>query len=188
LSTRRNLVVLTAAVVIVGIPSLVYLSRGSFEDAVFGDVLRTSARLALLIYLVIFSARPLHQLTPSGPTRSLLMNRRSVGVAFAGVMTAHLIFLLWFNGLIAPIPGMIVYALLILMLITSFDRPRAALGPRRWKYLHKTGLYVLGIAFAQAVVRGLWDTPTDPAYLILAALFVIAILLRVTAFFKSRTA
>ena len=188
MSTRRNLLVFTAAIVVVGIPSLFFLDRGDFSADAFGVVLRTSARLAILVYLVVFSARPLHQLAPSGPTRTLLINRRSVGVAFAGVMTAHLVFLLWFNGLIAPIPGMLVYTLLFLMLITSFDKPRAALGPRRWRYLHKTGLYVLGIALAQAVVGGLWDTPADPVYLALAALFLVAILLRVAAFFKTRAA
>ena len=115
-----------------------------------------------------------------------MTSRRSIGVAFAGVMTAHLVYLLWLNGPVTPVPGMIVYALLLLMLITSFDRPRAALGPRRWLYLHKTGLYVLGYAFAQTVVGGLRESPSDPVYLTLAALFVLAIAIRVAAFIKTR--
>ena len=188
MSTKRNLVIYVTAIIVVGIPSLIYLDRSAFDDDAFGVVLRASARIALLIYLLIFSIRPLQQLLKSDLTRTLLRNRRSIGIAFAGVMTAHLVFLIWFNGPIAPIPGMIVYALLFLMLITSFDKPRAALGIRRWKILHKTGLYVIGVAFAQTVVRGVLDTPDNPTYLALAALFLMAISVRVAAFFKTRSA
>ena len=131
MQSRRNLFVFAAALGIVGIPSLFYLNRSGFDEDAFGVVLRTSARFAILIYLLIFSARPLHQLVTSGSTRSLLTNRRYIGIALAGVMMAHLIFLLWFNGLVTPVPGMIIYALLIAMLITSFNGPRAALGPKR---------------------------------------------------------
>lgn len=186
--TRRNLLVFAAAIVITGLPSLLFLDRSGFDEESFGVVLRASARLALLIYLVIFATRPLRQLVTSGLTRALQANRRFIGIAFAGVMTAHLIFLVWLNGPVAPIPGVFAYSLLYLMFITSFNKPRAALGPRRWKYLHKTGLYVLGIAFAQTVVGGLRDTPGDPVYVTLAILFLTAIALRIAAFFKTRSA
>ena len=188
MSTRRNLLVFAAAIVITGLPSLLFLNRSGFDEESFGVVLRASARVALLIYLVIFATRPLRQLVPSGFTRSLQTNRRFIGIALAGVMTAHLVFLIWLNGPVTPIPGMFVYSLLYLMFITTFDKPRAALGPRRWKYLHRTGLYVLGIAFAQTVAAGLRETPTDPIYLVLAILFLTAIFLRVAAFFKTRSA
>ena len=186
MSTRRNLFVFISALVIVGVPSLYLLNRSGFDEDAFGVVLRTSARLALIIYLLIFSIRPLHQLVASTYSRTLLSNRRYIGVAFAGIMVAHLVFLLWFNGLVTPVPGMIIYALLLSMLITSFDGPRAVLGPKRWKILHKTGLYALGFAFAQTVVGGLRESPGDPVYLALAALFLLAIALRVGAFVKVR--
>jgi DMSO/TMAO reductase YedYZ heme-binding membrane subunit len=188
MSTRRNLIVLDAAILIVGLPSLLVLWQSDFDEESFGVVLRATARVALLVFLVIFVTRPLHQLATSGFTRTLQANRRNMGIAFAGVMTAHLGLLIWFNGPVAPIPGIIAYSLLYLMLVTSFDKPRAALGLRRWKYLHKTGLYVLGYAFAQTIVVALMESPGDPVYLALAALFVIAILLRAGAFLKKRSA
>ena len=51
--------------------------------------LRISGRIAFLILVVVFAARPLQQLLKAAWTAKLLRNRKLLGVAFAGIHTAH---------------------------------------------------------------------------------------------------
>jgi len=183
---RRNLTVLLSTLLVTGLPALLYVQQAALEEESFGVVLRATARIALLIYLLIFVARPLRQLAPHGPGSLLLRNRRSLGIAFAAVMSVHLVFLIWLNGIELALAGMAVYALIYLMLITSFNGPAAALGPRRWKWLHKTGLYVIGIGLAQAQFGRIARGVGEPEHYVLALLILAAIGIRVTAWWNTR--
>jgi len=182
---RGNVAAFVAAFILSAAPAWLLLRRNGFDDETFGVILRSGARVALLVFLVAFVARPLHQLVKTPATRRLLANRRLVGVAFAGVMSAHLLFLLWFNGFVVA-PGMLVFALIFLMLLTSFRGPAAAIGPKRWKVLHRTGLYVTGFAFSLAVLADLRAGSPDPAYRTLAILVIVAVAIRVAAFWRQR--
>lgn len=147
-------------------------------------VLRLTAWTALLIYLVVFVARPLNQLVKSPFNKKLLRNRRAFGIALAAVMTVHLIVLLIANEAPFNIPGATVYLLMFLMVMTSFDEAPGKIGPRNWRWLHKAGLYALGIGFFGAVGREFLLTPLDPVYLTLTVLMFFAIAIRVTAFVR----
>ncbi len=152
-------VFLAAAAVTTGVAAVVLTTGDGGDDAV-RRVLRGSAHAAFILLLVVFVARPLHQLLRRDWTRALLRNRRLVGVAFAGIHTAHL-GLIVYRDRVSPefefalgesIGGAIVYGFILLMFVTSFDGPTRALGPRRWRALHKTGLFVVFAAFLPTLV------------------------------------
>lgn len=180
-STPKNLLVFGLTFLLTGLPALLVLQQADYAEAEFGLVLRATARLALLIYLGIFVARPIRQLRASTTSRWLLGNRRYVGIAFAAVMAVHLVLLVWLHGWQLKVPGVAIYLLILLMLITSFDAPTRAFGPRRWRALHKSGIYLIGAAFALTVVRALAGHPTDAVHILLAALMLLAAAIRVAA-------
>jgi DMSO/TMAO reductase YedYZ heme-binding membrane subunit len=187
-SFQKNVQVFAFAFLAFSFPASYYLGQNEWDEDSLGVTLRVSARLAILLYLLIFVARPLRDLSVNALSRSLIRNRRLIGIAFAAIMSAHLVLLIMLNGFQAAIFGMIVYAFMYLMLITSFNKPTAALGPKRWKILHKTGLYVIGIALAQAQFTRIFRGVGEPVHYVLAALFLVAIGIRVTAWMKKRQA
>ena len=187
-SNRKNFAVFATVFLLFSFPTIYYLGQHGWDEESLGATLRISARIALLIYLMVFIARPLRDLGINPVGQYLLKNRRLIGIAFAAIMTAHLALLIELNGLPAAYLGIIVYSFIYLMLITSFNKPAAALGPKRWKILHKTGLYVIGIALAQAQFTRIYRGVDEPVHYVLAALVLIAIGLRVAAWQKNRSA
>ncbi|MDX1515349.1 MAG: hypothetical protein R3288_00845 [Woeseiaceae bacterium] len=154
-SNRKNVAVIAAVALPTTLGCMVYLDVAGSGDEQLLVLLRLTARLAFMLFLVVFIARPLRQLVKNPFTRWLLRERRSFGIAFAAVHSVHL-------GLIAyrfaTIPGLnygiaeaiiggTAYALMYLMLLTSFDAPARAVGARNWRRLHKTGLYFIGAIF-----------------------------------------
>ena len=185
-SNRRNVAVFSAAFLLYSIPTFFYLQQHGWDEASLGESLRISARLSLLIFLLIFVARPLRDLTMSPLSRTLVRNRRFLGIAFAAIMTAHLFLIFARHGFPAAYQGIVVYLFIYLMLITSFDTPTASIGPRRWKVLHKTGLYVVGIAITQGQFVRIWRGVAEPVHYFLAALILVAVAIRVAAWMKRR--
>ena len=185
---RKNWTVLLTVLLATALPVIAYLLPRNVDEDSLGLVLRVTGRIALLIYLLIFVARPLRQLVVSPASAWLLKNRRYLGISFATVMSVHLVLLIMLNGIPLAIPGIAAYALMYLMLITSFDGPAAALGPRRWRLLHKTGLYVIGAILVVVTAGDLIATPGDPLRIAIALLLLAAIVVRVAAYLKRRAA
>jgi len=183
---KKSLTVFGLTTLLAGGPVLTYLFISGTSEEHMSLMLRLSAWAALLVYLLIFVTRPLNQLASSPFTRGLLQNRRYFGIALAGVMIVHLVLLVIANEQPFKITGVVVYLLLLLMLFTSFDSAPAKLGPRNWRRLHKTGLYALGIAYFVSVGSAFLKTPLDPVYLPLTVLSMVAIAIRVAAFWKNR--
>ncbi|MCH9695653.1 MAG: ferric reductase-like transmembrane domain-containing protein [Gammaproteobacteria bacterium] len=189
-SSRRNWQVFFGALFITGILSVAWLSRVDFIDANMLVPIRHTAQLAFAIYILILVARPLQQLLRKPWTAKLLRNRRLLGVAFAAVMTTHLLLIAMRFGsqpeLTYPLGNLLVgagaYGIFYLMLITSFDGPTKALGRRRWKILHNTGLIWGGIIFG--LPRSVADL-SDPDYLKLGIPFLLAIVIRFIAWRRS---
>ena len=180
------------AAIATAIAGSVYLAVVGYDDAGLADVLRYSGRVAFAVLIVVFAARPLQQLLKKPWTATLLRNRRQVGVAFAGIHTAHLMFIalrihgnaeMTFGILLNPGPGLI-YLLIFAMLVTSFSAPARKIGNKAWKALHKTGLFVIFAAFLPSQLP-LGDAELEPGNAALIVLATAAILVRVAAFFRN---
>jgi DMSO/TMAO reductase YedYZ heme-binding membrane subunit len=193
-SSTRNWIVLAGAMAAALVPSLLYWQAEGTGDDELAAVLTWTARGSTLLFLVVFAARPLNQLVKSAPTRALLRQRRLWGVAFAGVHTVHLALVVWVLYLVldTPMPwltamgGGLAYALMYLMLITSFDGPARALGGRNWRILHRAGLYWIAIIFAYTIA-GRWLDGAYSGYLVIVSvLALLALSIRVLAWSTGR--
>jgi hypothetical protein len=188
---KKNWYVLVSVVGLLGGACAAWLASVAFSDENVLLPIHLTARIAFVLYLVVLVARPLQQLLRMGWTAALLRNRRLVGVAFAGVMTVHLGLLAYRFGsqpdldhpLLKLLFGGAAYGLFYLMLITSFDAPKKAVGPRAWKILHRAGLIWAGAIFG--LPRSL-ESLSDPEYWQFGLPFVIALIIRITAWQLSR--
>ncbi len=72
------------------------------------------------------------------------------------------------------------------MLITSFDKPAAAIGSNAWRRLHKTGLYWVGAVFAVTFVPKFLAQPDNLTYLVSTLLILSAVNIRVVAFLRNK--
>ena len=185
---RQNWQVFLGVVLLLGGVAALFLASVGATDEKIRLTMRESAFVAFALYIVVLVARPLQQLLRKDWTAKLLRNRRLVGVSFAAAMTAHLGLIIYRFGTqpeleFSPDPfGMGAYAVFYLMLITSFDAPKKALGPKAWKLLHRIGLLVAAVIFA--VPRPL-ETVTEPEYLRYGIPFAIAVLIRLAAWRRS---
>ena len=191
-SSSRNFAVYFLVLSAVAVPTLVILAPDVMDESKLGLALRVTARLAFVIYILVFVTRPLRQIVPMPLTFSLFRNRRYTGISFAAVMTMHLALISWLllyvadegRTLTSLLPGIVTYTLVTLMLVTSFDAPARALGSKNWRRLHKTGLYWIGTVFAVTLLPDVIDYPADPVYLTIGALMMLAVIIRIAAFAK----
>jgi DMSO/TMAO reductase YedYZ heme-binding membrane subunit len=129
----------------------------------------------------------------SAASAKLLRNRRLLGIAFAGIHTAHLSLILYRAEMIADFSldiresllGGLTYVVIYLMFLTSFDATARALGRRNWRVLHKVGLYWVFIAFVPTLLPASLDQLTG-ANGIIILLTGVAIVIRLTAFLANR--
>ena len=167
-----------------------WLSTVELIDDNIRLTVRHSVQFAYPFLLLVLLARPLQQLLKKPWTATLLKNRRFLGIAFAGVMTGHLLLIIFrfrFSPeLDYPVSKLILggscYALIYLMFITSFNGPARALGPKLWKRLHRTGLVFAILIFA--VPRSIADF-TDFEYLKLGIPMLLVLIIRFTAWQQS---
>lgn len=190
MSNAKVLVTYLGALVLTLIASGLYLGLAGADDDNILLLLRVTARAAFLVLLVVFVARPLRQLFRTPGTLALLRNRARIGLTFAGIHTGHLL-LLVYRALEIPdfrlsvaenAIGAFAYALMFAMVITTFRAPARAIGPRSWRILHKTGLYVLTAVFAQTQLPSSLDDLSGVNWW-LAAVLAAALVIRLTAFF-----
>ena len=123
--------------------------------------------------------------------RSLLRNRRYLGLAFALVHLTHgVLVYLWAQDpqvVVEPVTligGGLAYGFVVLMALTSNDRSQRALG-RWWSRLHTVGSYYVWFIFIFTFAgRGLsWSWST-----LFALLFLLALLLRLAVGLRRRAA
>jgi len=190
---RRTLIQFLASTALVAAACVTYLAFAGWTDDNNRLLLRLTARVAFVVLMLVFIARPLRELIATPLTRALLKQRRQVGVTFAGIHTVHMTLIIYrgqhvpdfeFN-LAGNLPGMITYVVIYLMLITSFSGPARAIGPKAWRILHKTGLFLITAVFAQTQLPKSMDDLGDVNWG-LVGLLVFALLVRGTAFFAGR--
>src|SRR5262245_52580834 len=154
--------------------------------------IRLSAKTSLALFTTAFIASSLRALWPTDLTRWLLANRRYIGVSFAASHAIHLAAIL---ALLRVAPdfqiggatvfgGGLAYVFLAAMTATSFDRSAAWLGPRRWRLLHKSGMYYCWVIFFISYLpRVLVESML---YLPFVAILLGAIAVRATAWRRTR--
>ena len=138
---------------------LIALSLGILNGPTLDDGWRLAARwtgrASFPLFIVTFVASSLATLYPRPWTRALLRARRWWGLGFAACFAVHLVALSIFNwrtgnfppaGLVDP--GVLAYALLLSMVLTSNHTAQRAMG-RRWIWLHRTGMWVFLLIFGQ---------------------------------------
>jgi methionine sulfoxide reductase heme-binding subunit len=133
---------------------IVLLVLGSGEEG-WRAIIRLTAKTSLTLFTAAFIASSARVLWPTPTTKWLLANRRYLGVSFAASHAIHLLGIIVLLRLspdfqIAPatvIGGGLAYVFLAAMTATSFDRTAARLGPRKWKLLHRTGMYYCWFIF-----------------------------------------
>jgi sulfoxide reductase heme-binding subunit YedZ len=173
--------------------ALTVFVHGTDEDALRSG-LRTTARLAALVFSLTFATSSLNALFRADWSRWLLRNRRYLGLGFGVVHLGHGALIILLAALypvsfqattdaVGLIGGSVGYLFVLLMMATSSDNAVQWLGRRRWRALHKLGMYVLwGIFMFTYVPRAV----VAPAYIPLALLLLAAWGLRVAAFFRRR--
>lgn len=174
--------------------SLAYVAirYGWGEDGLRG-VIRVTARSSFVLFLAAFSASSLALFLPSKATRWLLANRRYVGVGFALSHLVHgaaIITLAVQTGggsLTARVIGLsgagVLYGFILFMLVTSFDRPAAWVGPRVWNRVHTLGSYLIFLTFLATYGRLLADSR---AFLVQVGLLLAVLGLRIARTFRTR--
>jgi len=166
----------------------------------FQALARYSGRVGLLWFALVFSVAPLHRFLRSEWTKLALRNRRRLGLAFGMHHFVHLAELLTYLAISGKgfdpsraAGGMVGYAFLLAMMLTSNDAAVARLGPRNWKRLHRTGVWYLWIVFVMTYVPRVRGQMTDAGgghleFVTCLSLVVALGLLRAAAFLSARRA
>lgn len=143
------LVVAMSAMAIVIQPDLVEGLRSA---------IRATARSSFVLFLSAFTASAFAVLVPSALSKALIRERRFIGLAFAFSHLVHAVLIYAYGQLntefwparsvVDNIPGTTAYVFILLMALTSFKGPARLLGPKAWKALHVTGMWVIVAVFA----------------------------------------
>jgi methionine sulfoxide reductase heme-binding subunit len=148
---------------------------------------RATARTSFLLFLAAFTASPLLKLLHSAFAKALTRERRFIGLSFAYSMLLHALVLTAYI-IIAPtafwhgrtaatnVPGSIGYLMIVLLSVTSFAVPARLVGPKNWKVLHRTGIWIIAVIFAASFLT---RVSHHAVYVVPGAVMVVAMVLRI---------
>lgn len=177
----------SAAVLAAGTMSVLMLVPDTVEAVRL--VIRSTARISLVLFLSAFLASTLVRTWPGAGTRWLQANRRWLGLSFAW---SHLIHALAIIALVRIDPvlfwtlsnpvsvagGSICYLFITAMAATSFDRMVRRLGSRNWARLHTAGSWIVWLVF---VISNVKRIPGSLWYVLPAAILLAAAAWRLLA-------
>lgn len=180
-----------ASAALVASQALLFAAGGT-DEAGLRLLVAVSARISVVLFLLVFVAAPARRFWANETTRWMLRNRRYLGVSFGVAHFIHLFDIVLLATLLGNAfemnaatlyGGGLAYVLLAAMMATSFDRSAHWLGPRYWKWLHRAGLYWLWFIFMQSYTG---RAVQMPEYIPLAAAVWGALGLRIAAWRASR--
>jgi methionine sulfoxide reductase heme-binding subunit len=148
---------------------------------------RATARTSFILFLPVFTASSLAKLFPSASIKVLVQERRYIGLSFAYSQLLHAIVLavyivtapaaFWVGRTAATnVPGSIGYVMIVLLTATSFATPARLIGPRNWKWLHRTGVWLIAVIFAASFLT---RAHLHVVYVVPGLIMIAAMLLRV---------
>ncbi|AOW19475.1 ferric reductase-like transmembrane domain-containing protein [Urechidicola croceus] len=140
--------------------SLLYFLINGFNQETNDVLIRTSARTSFIVFCTAFSVSVLYKLKKTNFTRSLLANRKYLGISFALIHIYHLLLILIKDIFFDPvfqlrttkslIPGIIAYAFVAILLLTSFNVFSKKISKKLWMGTHTIGSYFILIIFTIA--------------------------------------
>ncbi len=184
----------TSLVMIVGT-----LRTASWDGPAVSSMIQLSVRFSVPWLFLAFAASSLQVLYPGPAALWVSRNRKYFGLCFAAGMAWQGFFILWLvtvysdyyiNEVYAlrdAIEGVVGYAFLAAMTVTSFMPVRKRMTPKAWKLLHKSGIYFLWAYAASTYWWALYyyQNPVPLDYVYYWAGFVAAAL-RIAAWTRKR--
>jgi methionine sulfoxide reductase heme-binding subunit len=152
ISIQKWQIVQWSTLIIVVVFLLILVAQGIREDS-FRLLIRLTARSSCILFLLAFITSAWQKLKPSRVSQWLLQNRRYLGLSMAishgfhAVAIAGVAVLTSENMVRNNFDANLGYVFILLMSITSFQRPAELLGRRGWKILHTLGIYYLWLSF-----------------------------------------
>lgn len=181
--TRRHTAILAVGGLALALAVTTVAYAGHGGDA-HGWVMaaRYTARLAFLLFMVVFLLAPAMRATGSGLLRPAMRERRGLGLAFAAAHFTHLAALIAALVALGQPPALLTvifggfgYVLLAAMALTSNDAALRRLGPPAWRRLHTFGLYYLWFIFDYTYLGRVQRSPEMTEYWVLLATAVMAL-------------
>ena len=178
---------LYAAAIALAVLSLVVgqqLSATPAEHALLSA--RYTARVSFLWFMLVYLAGPGMKLWPNAASRWLAKRRRHLGIAFGILMTVHLVALLINITQFAPrsfaslIPGMVAYAFIGLMVLTSNNASQRRMGTW-WRRMHTAGMHWIWFIFLASYATRVFDMDKQATGLVFTPIVLAIFALRLWA-------
>lgn len=136
--------------------SLAFSSSSTFNKGLYLAT-EWTGRVSFPLFIFTFSISSLATLFPNRWTKALLRQRRWWGLGYAACFAIHLTVMIvykWSTGNFAAVNlvsnrGFLVSILLLAMVFTSSNAAQRLLG-RRWKWLHRIGMWALLLQYSSA--------------------------------------
>jgi DMSO/TMAO reductase YedYZ heme-binding membrane subunit len=166
--------------------SLAFLTTVGFDTQGYRLVIRATARTSLGLFLAAFIASAVLARWQGLIGSWLVRNRRMFGLAFAMSHAIHLSAIVIFartdwntfwtlSSTGAIVAGSIAYVVIALLASTSFDLAVILLGVRRWKQLHRFGVWFVWLFF---VFTNSKRIPSSAWYILPVSLLIAAMIFR----------
>lgn len=167
--------------------SILFFIVEGWNETTLLIILRISARVAVVLFILAFVASTLIKLENTSFTRWLIRNRKYIGISFVLVHTIHLGFIFARHLLYEPtlltsepvsrVGGFIAYLFILLMAVTSFDVVSKKIRAPYWQVLHTTASYYIWLVFFLAYLKRLGKE--DVLFYLLFTLLLLALILKI---------
>ncbi|MBA2543482.1 MAG: ferric reductase-like transmembrane domain-containing protein [Deltaproteobacteria bacterium] len=189
----RLLAWITLAIIGLVVSIILTSSGGVVETS--STIIRWTARTSLVMFALAYVARPSLQLWRNAFTKTLMAERKWIGLGFAVSHAAHLAAIIAlaspdFGAFLRAQPptnaiAALTFVLLFAMAITSINAVRKKMSPRKWKLLHRTGMHFAWLSFTATYATAAAEVP---AYVIPTVILLAIAGVRLAAWMRARAA
>jgi hypothetical protein len=162
-------------------------------EAAARATIRWTGRTSLVLFALVYVARPLVQLWPSPAAKALLARRKWLGLGFATSHGLHLIGIVWLASLdldaflrargVDSLVSTVTFVAIGVMTVTSIEPVKRAMAARTWRRLHGTGLQLAWLVFMASYAP---VVTADPLYAVATALLAGIAAVRIAAWLRQR--
>ena len=166
--------------------SLLYLNLNPFDESHLRHLIAWSAKLSAATFCLAFSASAINEIFQKKWSAVILAKRDFIGLTFANLHLAHLIFLFILQFKFHPVfemaktssllGGGMAYVFILAMVVTTFPRPKKAISSKNWMLLHKIGSYWIWFIFFRSYARNVFTKGEEQ---FLFSLICVTIMLRI---------